>query len=148
MHTTDLRHRALVRKFHALCHKAGLTDSERYAIVESFGKESSKNMSISQLAEACDKLLQVVNKKVDVEMDKWRKRTMASVGGYLQLLGKTSNAEIVKGIAERATGIAHFNNIPLDRLRNIYYAFLKKQTDFKMVGQMAETDIELLKQLN
>ena len=70
-------------------------------------------------------------------MDKLRKRAMAAVGGYLRKIGRESNAEIIKGIACRATGYQSFNKIPAERLRNVYHAFRNKQKDIDSVERIA-----------
>lgn len=37
MHTMDKIHNGVLRKFHTLCSRLGLTEAEKRAIVESFG---------------------------------------------------------------------------------------------------------------
>lgn len=64
----------------------------------------------------------------------WRKRLIAAVGGYLELSGHSNNLETVKGVACRAAGVADFNDIPLDRLRSLYNAFVQRQNDIKSVN--------------
>ena len=59
------------------------------------------------------------------------------VGGYLRKIGRESNAEIIKGIACRATGYQSFNKIPAERLRNVYHAFRNKQKDIDSVERIA-----------
>jgi hypothetical protein len=73
------------------------------------------------------------------EFDLWRKRVMASVGGWLSILtpgpspqGEGSaavqdNSERIKAIACRAAGRKGFNEITLSELRAIYYEFINKQ---------------------
>lgn len=73
--------------------------------------------------------------KSEPDADVWRKRCMASIGGYLRLAGKASNAQIIQAIACRATGVEDFNKIPISRLRNLYNAFLKQQKDFKAIKE-------------
>ena len=62
---------------------------------------------------------------------------MAAIGKYLQMLGKESNASIIKGIACRATGYENFNKIPRERLRNLIGAFNNKVKDTQTVNDMA-----------
>ncbi len=70
-------------------------------------------------------------KKQNNELDKLRKRVIASIGGWFKLIGQESNIEIIKGTACRSTGHKDFNRIPPERLRNVYNTFLNKQKDFK-----------------
>lgn len=62
---------------------------------------------------------------------------MAAIGGYLRMIGKESNASVIKGIACRATGYADFNKIPRERLRNLVGAFNNKVKDAQSVEDIA-----------
>ena len=48
-------------------------------------------------------------------------------------MGMESNIDKIKAIACRAAEANSFNEIPRERLNNLYYAFLIKQKDFKSV---------------
>ncbi|MBS2100680.1 hypothetical protein [Carboxylicivirga linearis] len=80
-------------------------------------------------------------KKRTTDVDKWRKRVMASVGGYLKLMGRESNANLIKKIACRATGYDNFNAIPPSRLMNVYNTFLNKQQDFKQLTKEMQYEL-------
>lgn len=69
------------------------------------------------------------------EADKWRKRVMAAVGGWLALSGKDSSAALIKGIACQAARCGDFNAIPVSQLRNLYNSFLRQQDELKNVKQ-------------
>ena len=69
-------------------------------------------------------------------MDKLRKQVMAAIGGYLRKINRDGNAEIIKGIACRATGYTTFNKIPAERLRNLYNTFRNKQKDIDAVERI------------
>lgn len=145
--TTDQQTGALLKKFHTMCTKAGLSSDEKYLMVSAFGHNSSRDMSLSELLRACDLLDAKMNPQL-AEIDHWRKRVMAAIGGWLKVMSVESNAEKIKAIACRASAYASFNEIPRERLNNLYYAFLKKQKDFKRVNNIAREQIENLTYLN
>lgn len=136
--TMDEIHRGILKKFHTLCHVLGLTDDEKRTIIESYGVESSRDMDTHDLTDVCASLAEQANKKTGTaDLDKLRKRVMAAIGGYLRMIGKESNASVIKGIACRATGYADFNKIPRERLRNLVGAFNNKVKDAQSVEDIA-----------
>lgn len=136
--TMDEIHRGILKKFHTLCHVLGLTDDEKRTIVESYGVESSRDMDTHDLIDVCASLAEQANRKTGTaDLDKLRKRVMAATGGYLRMIGKESNASVIKGIACRATGYADFNKIPRERLRNLVGAFNNKVKDAQSVEDIA-----------
>ena len=145
--TTDRQQGSTLKKFHTMCTKAGLTADEKYLMVAAFGHESSREMSLSELLRACDLLDAKINPQL-AEIDVWRKRVMAAIGGWLKVMSVESNAAKIKAIACRASAFENFNDIPRERLNNLYYAFLKKQKDFKRVNSIAKEQIENLTYLN
>lgn len=136
MDAIDQIHKGILRKFHTLCSKLAMTDEEKHAIVESYGVTSSKELDTHDLINICNKLNQQLGGDAAI-LDKLRKSAMAAVGGYLRMTRQESNADIIKGIACRATGYSDFNKIPAERLRNIYYAFSNKQKDMSSVENIA-----------
>lgn len=122
----DKIHNGVLRKFHTLCSRLGLTEAEKRAIVESFGVESSADIDTHALIDVCASLSKQLEGDKGDQMDKLRKRAMAAIGGYLRKIDKESNAEIIKGIACRSTGYQSFNKIPAERLRNLYNTFRNK----------------------
>ena len=135
--TMDAIHRNILKKFHTLCSVLGLTEAEKRAIVESYGVDSSRDMDTHDLIDVCGKLSKQVDaRKGTGDMDKLRKRVMASIGSYLKATGRESNAAVIKGIACRATGHADFNKIPRERLRNLVAAFNNKVKDAQAVSDI------------
>ena len=139
--TMDDIHKGLLRKFHTLCGRLGMTEAEKRAIVESYGVESSVDIDTHDLIDICAALSSRFDGGSKEKLDKLRKRVMASIGGYLRKIGKESNSDLIKSIACRSTGYDAFNNIPASRLQNIYCLFLKKQKDIEAAENIA---IELL----
>lgn len=130
----------LIRKFHTLASKAGLTADDKTELVRSYGVFSSSDMEENELTDAC-KLLSDILKKSNGEMDKHRKRVIAAIDGYLRITNSERNIDIIKGIATRATGFRSFNEIPKERLINIYYAFVNKQKDIKSTNGFVVDDL-------
>lgn len=134
----DRIHSGLLRKFHTLCSRLGLTKEEKRAIVESFGVESSADIDTHALIDICAALSRQLEGDKGDETDKLRKRAMAAIGGYLRATGRESSTEIIKGIACRATGHRDFNRIPRERLRNLVGLFNNKVKDARAVCGIAD----------
>ena len=145
--TTDLEHARLIKRYHTLATKIGLDKSDKAAILESYGVDSSLDLSVRELTELCG-VLERDNSPKAPELDKLRKQVMASIGGWLKTIAQESDAQRIKAIACRATGHRRFNDIPAERLRNIYHTFLNKQKDFKAVKQITAEELEYLSFLN
>jgi len=141
--TTDRQQGTLLKKFHTLTTKACLTADEKHLMVASFGHASSREMNVQELLRACDMLDAKLNPQL-AEIDLWRKRVMAAIGGWLRVMSVESNAGKIKAIACRASSFENFNDIPRERLNNLYYAFLKKQKDFKRVNSIVKEQIDEL----
>ena len=139
--TTTTATTKLLRAFHAICASKGMKPYEKRTILDSYGVESSTELSGWQLNEIIAKL----NADEANEGNKWRRRVMASIGGYLKLTGGVNKAAYIFAMALQATGCeySHFNKIPIKRLQNLYYHFLQKQKDFK-AAQNLPTGAELL----
>lgn len=138
----DKQQKWLLRQFHTLCTRLGMTEEEKRALIEGYGVESSKDIDNHDLMDLCHTLELQLNKGAK-EADRLRKRVIASIGGWLRLTGKQHTIDTIKGIACRATGYSDFNKIPNERLRNLYNCFLKKQKDMDAAEHIA---MELLAQ--
>lgn len=141
----------LLRKFHAICTQQNMTPDEKAALVGSYGHDSSKDFTVAQLKDVISKLepkTQTSKTYGGASPDQWRKRVMASIGSWLKLAGKESNANVIKSIACRATGYTNFNSIPAARLSNLYNEFRKKSTDAESVQQVKAEEIKHLENNN
>jgi hypothetical protein len=137
----------LLKRFHTLCTKTGINPDEKAAIIAGFGVGSSRDLTLEQLQMACDALDKRINPEL-AQLDKWRKRVIASINGYLAITSQDKSIARIKAIACRATDKHDFNEIPKDRLINVYYSFLKKQQDFKRVSGIVTQDLETLSAMN
>ena len=145
--TTASLRKVLIRRYHTLCSRLGMDRDDRTAMLAAYEVESSTQLSARQLEDICDKLDKQLHPDL-AQLDTWRKRVMASVGGWLRLIGREQNAQVIKAIACRATQHENYNDIPVDRLRNLYYSFLNKQKDLKRVGEITAEELEILSYLN
>lgn len=139
--TTEKTKNALIKKFHTLIRKEGISAENKELILEQYGVQSTKDLRINELIEVCD---YIANGQKATE-DKWRKSLIASIFGWLKKMNRTdANMDMVKAIACRAAGAAKFNEIPLERLRSLYYAFSKKARDIDLVSEITAAEIDNL----
>lgn len=137
----------LVRKFHILLSRSGFDSEMKFALLERYGVDSSLQLSVNELIELNSSLENMVAPRL-IEMDRWRKRLIAAINGYLILLHKETNIDIVKGVACRASGYNSFNRIPRQRLIGLYSAFVNKQKDVRSVNYMSDDDMRFLGMCN
>lgn len=71
-------------------------------------------------------------------LNQWRKRLIAAIGGWLTMTGKQGGLDMIKGVACRAAGVDDFNKIPKARLVSLYNAFVQKQKDLKTVNDITQ----------
>lgn len=126
----------LLRKFHTLCSRLKMDTEMKLTLISGYGVESSKDLTNEELLELCDKLNGILNPESE-KIEKMRKRVIASIGGWLRMIGKGDEGiSYIKGVACQAAKVDNFNKIPLERLNNIYNMFLRKQKDAKSVNEV------------
>ena len=110
----------LIKKYHVLCGQLGLgSEQQKFLLWSSYSVLSSKDLNYSQLLELVQTLEKNTKKPEPNEYDKWRKRLMGAIGGWLKSIGKAADADIIKKIACRAAKCSNFNKIPLEQLRGL-----------------------------
>ncbi|MFA5689918.1 MAG: hypothetical protein WC959_12395 [Kiritimatiellales bacterium] len=129
----------LIRIFHAKLAKAGQMKNKR-VILASFGVESALQLSCNEL--------EMLIKSLDSDADLWRKRVIAAIFGWCKNISYPADMATVKGIAARAAGWDRFNEIPVSRLRDIYYEFRRKNKTTETVQEFRRDMIETLKNQN
>jgi len=138
----------LIKRLHALLARLGFNgDAKREMLFESYGVISSSDLTTKQLVELCDSLEYRLSSKKK-EIDLHRKRVIAAIGGWLTALGRENEIGVIKAIASRAAEAKSFNDIPLERLRSIYNAFLKKQKDLRFVDNLTKVELDISQYLN
>lgn len=135
----DKQKTGLIKRFHTLLGKAGMDNEQKLAILAQYGVESSKDLSAYELLELCNKLDKMSNPQL-IELDLWRKRLLAAVGGYLKAADVVADNEIVliKKVACIAAKKTEFNQIPLDRLKSLYNAFKNRESDILTINKLTE----------
>ncbi len=111
------RKKQLIIRFHTTLNRAGMM-KQKPAILESLGVESTKELE--------EKELEQVIAQLTGEGDKWRKRVIAAIFGWCKAINLDYNIDTVKSIACRASSCKQFNQIPVSRLRDVYYEFVRK----------------------
>ncbi len=130
---------ATLNKLFALLNKEGLTE-QRAGIIYHFtdGRTSSaKELTPAELDEMCDVLSKSTLNQMD-ELNKKRKRLIASIFGTFKLANRKVSMEYVKAIACRAAKEQNFNHIPPARLDSLYNAFLNAQKDLQFCKKLVE----------
>lgn len=90
----------LIRLYHTIAGKLNMNDDAKRTFLSAFDVSSSKDLTIDQLQEAC----RVLKQQLNSDGDKWRKRVMAAVHGYLKLTGRSATNDYVKAVAMRSAG--------------------------------------------
>ncbi|HLW09755.1 MAG TPA: hypothetical protein VKX35_05100 [Fermentimonas sp.] len=143
----DKQQKLLLKKFHTLCGKAGIAEDHKRAMYAAFGVTSSRDLSARDLLDLCDKIDRQMKPDAD-ELDKWRKRLIASIFAWRKAMSSETSMIEVKAIACRASNAKYFNSIPLERLRSLYYAFTKKAKDLDFVEQLTIEELNYITHVN
>jgi len=131
----------LIKLHHTLASRLGMNEENRRAMLAGWGVNSSRDMTIDQLQQVCKAMKAELNDK----SDKWRKRVMASIFGYMKMTGRDVNSDYVKHIACRSAGnYGSFNQIPPGKLQTVYYAFQDKQKVLKRTGELMSDDLDVI----
>ncbi|MDR1370919.1 MAG: hypothetical protein LBJ72_12480 [Dysgonamonadaceae bacterium] len=139
----ETEQKRLIKKFHAMLGKAKIGTEGKEAILSSYRVESTKDLTVAQLIEACNAIDMYIKPEL-ATLDGFRKRLIASIGGWLRAMNRTENIQIIKAIACRAAQVKTFNEIPLERLRSLYSAFNKKKKDLAMVEELTLEELNYL----
>ena len=139
METISKEKKLLIKRFHIALSNTGMM-KQKPAILESFGVESSKQLDEAEL--------QLVIDDLTGEADKWRKRVIAAIFGYSKQLNLEYKIDTVKSIACRASVHEKFNEIPVSRLRDIYFEFVRKSKTIANTRDFKAEQIDYLQNRN
>jgi hypothetical protein len=137
----DSEQKRLVKKFHTLLNRYGIDNDTKLEILQQYNVTSSAYLDCRQLLDLCARL-ERMHDPAAAELDRWRKRLMGVIGGWLRAMNRVDNAQIIKSVACRASARASFNDIPTEQLRSLYNAFLKKTKDLRMTEQLTADELE------
>jgi len=143
----DQQQKLLLKKFHTLCGKAGIGEDEKREIIAAYGVTSSKELSARDLLDICGRIDKMLRPDAH-ELDKWRKRLIASIFAWRKAMGNVTDMNEVKAIACRGAQVESFNDIPLERLRSLYYAFGKKTKDLDFVDHLTAEELSYITLVN
>lgn len=128
----------LIKRFHTLLTKAGMDEFDKKSMLKTyFNATSSKDLTIVELLRVCTALEEMVNPQL-IELDKLRKRVIASIAAYLREMGYAENIENIKALACRASKCKSFNEIPMEKLRAVYNAFNHYKKAMVQVRELTE----------
>ncbi len=113
----------LIKRFHTLLGAARLDDDGKMQILSAYGVTTSKDLSVAELLEICNKMNDMLNGGKYSEMDALRKRVLAAGCSFMRANGQEANIDYVKGWVCRRAKKKSFNAVPADRLRAAYFAF-------------------------
>ena len=154
MKTMEITQKSLIRRFHTLLSKYKISNDAKMAMLAGCGAESSTELGVTELLALCEAIEKQFTPGAD-ELDKLRKRLMASIYGWRKAMGCPTTANEVKAIACRAADVPEgysvdirFNTIPKEKLNSLYSAFSKKSKDISIVSEMTDELITKLTILN
>jgi hypothetical protein len=131
----------LIKKFHVLLGQQGIGAEGKEAILDSYNVLHTNNLEVYQLAQICQALENSNAQKHENakknEFDTWRKRVMGAIGGAMAAINYAADGDMIKRIACRASGYKRFNEIPLERLRSLYNAFLNQKKYLNEANKMS-----------
>ena len=130
---------ATLKKLMTLLSNEGLVE-DRAVIIAQFTngkKTSAKDLDPAELDTLCIFLENEFTKQSN-DLDKKRKRLIASIFGVFKLANRTVSIDYVKGIACRAAKETNFNQIPPARIDSLYNAFLNAQKDLTFSKRLVE----------
>lgn len=140
-----------IKQLHILFNRCNINESGKEAIYNSYGVTSSKQLTIAQLIEICNKLHQLLQRDGKEQVPVRRKTPLQqaqtccklAIGSLLAAQGKIPPSDwklaqwhLIQTIACRAASVEHFGQIPLSKLRGIAYEFNKQA---KAIAQAKQT---------
>ena len=131
--------RQLVKKFHTLLGKAHIDDDGKKDILAAYGVTTSLDLECKDLIEICDRMYAMIYNGQSAEYDelnKQRRRLLAAGCKFMRINGQIESFDYVKGWACRRAKKRHFNEIPLDKLRAITYAFNHQTEELEATKQL------------
>ena len=140
-----------IQQYHTITRALGMSRDDKLARLSGWGVGSSTELSDREL----DDLLRQLRKEQDnrnEEANQWRRRVIAAAAAYFELIGKFNAGDdrewrikYIEGLVCRATKYEDFNKVPVERLRNVYYALVNANKDRIAVdAAVRELQIELL----
>ena len=117
------------RRFYALARQCNMSREDIAATISGNypPRVSTSELTASELRTLCLALQRRAVSPEEQRKDLWRKRLIAAVRRYLELMGYQTDIAYIRSVIER-DGTA-LNDLTLDRLRSLYNAFTKRSKD-------------------
>lgn len=128
------------RRFYALARQCNLSREDVAATIAGNYKNriSTSELTAGELQNLCEALQKRAMSHAATEKDRWRKRLIAVVRKYCEKMGYQTDTKYVISVIER--GGTNINKLPLDRLRSLYNAFVKRTKDLDQVQAETPSD--------
>ncbi len=141
----------LNRKYHYLLKELGINEDEKHSLLSSWGVSSSTELSDEKLYELTLFLGLELKKRSSkakaqkqadhrAELDKWRKRVIASIGAWLKLTNQPCGIGYIKATACQGAEVTNFNKIGISKLRSLYNEFGNKNKVQKAVKSLTQSE--------
>lgn len=137
----------LIKKYHILIGKVGMSDEDKQTLLAQWNVTTSKDMSIDQLLQLCN-LLEKFTSPEESELAKWQKWARDMVKSYGKSLGMTYTDAYAEAIICRSTGKKSFGSISKNRLVGIYNQFKKAKSDKSTIQNIIIEDAQATASLN
>ncbi|MBN1652025.1 MAG: hypothetical protein JW857_11895 [Bacteroidales bacterium] len=141
--TMDHNEGYLRKQFYMLLSKAGIEHKNKIQFLAKYNVTSEYSLDAHQLLSLCNDVEKIAFSAA-AEMDKYRKGLIAAIGAWLRAMNQEENIGKIKSIACRAAGKESFNSISKERLRSLYYAFVKKRKDLQFVTELTSEELSYL----
>lgn len=127
------------RYFYALARRCNMSREDIAAtIIGNYPpRVSTSELTAAELLNLCAALQQRAVAPQEQVRDQWRKRLIAAVRRYLNLMGYPSDMTYIRSVIERDG--TPLNDLPLDRLRSLYNAFCRRNRDLQNNQTTAQT---------
>lgn len=143
----------LYARLHIAKSQINMSAESYQGFLSSYGVESSTELTTEALRNAVSVLEAEAGNRYlegnETEGDIWRKRVIASIFAYYKSTHREANIDFVKATALRASGdYKHFNAIPVQRLRAIYFSFVQLRKTVERGVEIMNEDLEYLQSVN
>ncbi|MBQ8958867.1 MAG: hypothetical protein IJ057_10315 [Bacteroidales bacterium] len=130
----------LIRDFHILLHRLGISDIGKEGILAGYGVDSSTELDVPELTEICQRLKRELpspdpsQKEGSSPAEKEQRRLRVAIGKLLAAQGKIKadgwgivEWNLIAGTACRAAKVSRMADIPASKCRGLIYEFNKQR---------------------
>lgn len=121
------------RRFYALAKQCNLNREDIAATIAGNykGRMHTNELTAEELTILNEALQKRAMSQADKDKDRWRKRLIVAVRKYCEKMGYQTDTKYVISVIERSG--TNINKLPLDRLRSLYNAFVKRTKDLELI---------------